>query len=197
MVKKCSTLCSNDQRFIRKRYKYYLQNPYFNKDEGCEEQSVKDTGRDGEDVFNPETPTHEVDDKGYSKQPPFNVGVNHDPWLDFHQSKNHFYSSSDDSDDEASKQNIKVSIKPLSNTDVKSASVHEPFGVLELLPPPSPSVPKKPRTTTYFDGQLLKALPKPSSRMSKTSTSALSKPKGTPSSALGSSPKETNSDIHG
>jgi hypothetical protein len=115
--------------------------------------------------------------------------------LDFHQSKNHFYSSSDDSEDEASKRKIKVSIKPVSNTDEKSASVYEPFGILELSPPPS--VPKKPRTTTDFDGQLLKSLPRPSSRMSKTSDSALRRPKGTPSPALGSSPKETNSDIHG
>ena len=165
-------------------------------DEGCGEQSVKDTGRDGEDVLNSETPTHEVDDKGYSKQPSAKAGVNHDPWFDFHQSKNHFYSSSDDSDDDASKRKIKVSIKPVSNTDVKSASVYEPFGVLELSPPPSPSVPKEPRTTTDFDGQLLKALPRPPSRMSKTSVSALSRPRGTPSSALGSSPKESNSNIH-
>ena len=141
-------------------------------------KSAKDTGRDGEDVLNSETPTHEVDDKGYSKQP---SRINHDPWLDLHQSKNHFYSSSDDSDDDTSKRGIKVSIKPVSNTDVKSASVYEPFGVLELLPPPSPSVPKKPRTTTYFDGQLLKALPRPSSRMSKTSVSALNRPKSTQS----------------
>ena len=160
-------------------------------------KSAKDTGRDGEDVLNSETPTHEVDDKGYSKQPPAKAGVNHDPWLDLHQSKNHFYSSSDDSDDDVSKREIKVSIKSLSNTDVKSASVYESFGVLELLPPPSPSVPKEPRTTTYFDGQLLKALPRPPSKMSKTSVSVLSKPSGTPSSALGLFPKDTNSDIHG
>ena len=158
---------------------------------------MKDTKRDGEDILNSETPTHEVDDKGYSKQPPSNAEVNHDPWLDFHQSKNHFYSSSDDSEDEASKRKIKVSIKPVSNTDVKSASLYEPFGFLEFLPPPSPSVPKEPRITTEFDGQLLEALPRPSSRMSKTSVSALRRPKGTPSPALGSSPKETNSDIHG
>ena len=145
------------------------------KDEGYGEQSVKDTGRDGEDVLELETPTHEVDDKGYTKQPPSNPGVNnHDPWLDFQQSKNHFYSSSNDSDDEASKRKIKVSIKPMKNNDMKSASVYEPFGVLKLLPPPSPSVPKKPRTTTYFGGQLVKALPRPHSMMSKTSVSALS-----------------------
>ena len=29
MVKKCSTLCSTDQRFIRKRKTKYLENPYF------------------------------------------------------------------------------------------------------------------------------------------------------------------------
>ena len=155
-------------------------------------KSAKDTGRDGEDLLNSETPTHEVDDKGCSKQP---SRINHDPWLDLHQSKNHFYSSSDDSDDDTSKRGIKVSIKPVINTDVKSASVYEPFGVLEHSPPPS--VPKEPRTTTDFDGQLLKALPRPPSRMSKTSVSALSRPRGTPSSALGSSPTETNSDIHG
>ena len=75
--------------------------------------------------------------------------------------------------------------------------MYEPFGDLELSPPPTPSVPKEPRTTTYFDGQLLKALLRPPSRMSKTSVSALSRPKGAPSSALGLSPKETNSDGHG
>ena len=79
---------------------------------------------------------------------------------------------------------------------MKSTSVYEPFRVLEISPPPNPSVPKEPRTTTYFDGQLLKAFPRPPSRMSKTSVSALSRPQDTPSSELGSFPKETNSDIH-
>ena len=143
----------------------------------------KNKSPSNKDVLNSEPPIHEVDDKGYTKQPPSNPEVNnHDPWLDFQQSKNHFYSSSDDSDDEASKRKIKVSIKPVSNTDVKSASLYEPFGVLELSPPPSVH-----RTTTNFDGQLLNSLPRPrpSSRMSKTSVSTLSRPKGTPSPALG------------
>lgn len=39
----------------------------------------------------------------------------------------------------------------------------------------------------------LKALPRPPSRVSQTSVTALSRPRGTPSPALGSSPKETNS----
>ena len=41
----------------------------------------------------------QVDDEGYSKQPPAKAGAaaNHDPWSDFNQSKNHFDSSSDDS----------------------------------------------------------------------------------------------------
>ena len=60
----------------------------------------EDTGRNEEDVLNSEKPTHEVDDKVYSKQPPAKAGMNHDPWLDFHQFKNHFYSSSDNSDDD-------------------------------------------------------------------------------------------------
>ena len=43
-------------------------------------------------------------------------------------------------DDERSKRKIKVSIKPVSNTDVISASVDElrsAVGVLELPPPPT------------------------------------------------------------
>ena len=43
-------------------------------------------------------------------------------------------------DDDTSKRKIKVSIKPVSNTDVISASVDElrsAIGVLELPPPPS------------------------------------------------------------
>ena len=42
----------------------------------------------------------------------------------------------------------------------------------------------------------LKALPRPPSRVSQTSVTALSRPRGTPSPALGSSPKETNSGIY-
>ena len=74
----------------------------------------KNKSPSNKDVLNSEPPIHEVDDKGYTKQPPSEAGVNHDPWLDFHQSKNYFYSSSDDSDDGASKRKIKVSIKPVS-----------------------------------------------------------------------------------
>ena len=80
------------------------------------QKDKKNKSASNEDAHNSEMPTHEVDDKGYTKQPPSNPGVNnHDPWLDFQQSKNHFYSSSNDSDDEASKRKIKVSIKPVSN----------------------------------------------------------------------------------
>ena len=42
----------------------------------------------------------------------------------------------------------------------------------------------------------LKALPRPPSRVSQTSVTALSRPRGTPSPALGSSPKETNSGMN-
>ena len=42
----------------------------------------------------------------------------------------------------------------------------------------------------------LKALPRPPSRVSQTSVTALSRPRGTPSPALGSSPKETNSGMY-
>lgn len=94
-------------------------------------------GSDGEDVRKSETPTPEVDDEGFSKQPPPPSSGN-DPWSDFNQAKN-FDSSSDESEDERSKRKIKVSIKPVSNTDVISASVDElrsAVGVLELPPPP-------------------------------------------------------------
>jgi len=117
-------------------------------------ESVKDIGSDGEDVRKSETPTPEVDDEGYSKQPPASSTSANDPWSDFNQTKT-FDSSSDDSDDDTSKRKIKVSIKPVSNTDVISASVDElrsAVGVLEL-PPPPPSVPKESRGTIEFDGQ--------------------------------------------
>ena len=60
-------------------------------------ESVKDIGSDGEDVRKSETPTPEVDDEGYSKQPPHpGASGTNDPWSDFNQSKA-FDSSSDDS----------------------------------------------------------------------------------------------------
>ena len=58
--------------------------------------SVKDIGSDGEDVRKSETPTPEVDDEGYSKQPPASSASANDPWSDFNQTKT-FDSSSDDS----------------------------------------------------------------------------------------------------
>ena len=59
-------------------------------------ESVKDIGSDGEDVRKSETPTPEVDDEGYSKQPPASSASVNDPWSDFNQTKT-FDSSSDDS----------------------------------------------------------------------------------------------------
>ena len=52
-------------------------------------------------------------------------------------------------------------------------------------------------TAILISHLLYSALPRPPSRMSKTSVSALIRPRSTASSALGTSPKETNSDIHG
>ena len=99
-------------------------------------ESLKDIGSDGEDVHKSGTPTPEVDEEGYSKQPPPpNTGGANDPWADFNQTKG-FDSSSDDSDDDNMKRKIKVEIKPVSNNDVISASVDE-LPILELPPPPS------------------------------------------------------------
>jgi hypothetical protein len=66
--------------------------------DGDGNESIKDIGSDGEDVHKSETPTPEVDDEGYSKQPPQPPGISssHDPWADFNRTKT-FDSSSDDS----------------------------------------------------------------------------------------------------
>ena len=115
--------------FLRRNRKQKKKSKAGKEDEGV--------GSDGEDVRKSETPTPEVDDEGFSKQPPPPSSGN-DPWSDFNQAKN-FDSSSDESEDERSKRKIKVSIKPVSNTDVISASVDElrsAVGVLELPPPP-------------------------------------------------------------
>jgi len=144
---------NNSTGFLRRNRRKDKKKKSTGKDEDGGE-SVKDIGSDGEDVRKSETPTPEVDDEGYSKQPPASSASANDPWSDFNQTKT-FDSSSDDSDDDTSKRKIKVSIKPVSNTDVISASVDElrsAVGVLEL-PPPPPSVPKESRGTTDFDGQ--------------------------------------------
>jgi hypothetical protein len=52
-------------------------------------------GSDGEDFRKSETPTPEVDDEGFSKQPA-TAGSN-DPWSDFNRPSKNFYSSSDES----------------------------------------------------------------------------------------------------
>ena len=49
-------------------------------------------GSDGEEMQKSGTPTPEVDEEGYSKQP-----TTCDPWSDISQNKSNFYSSSDDS----------------------------------------------------------------------------------------------------
>jgi hypothetical protein len=61
-----------------------------------EEIPNKDMGSDGEDVRKSETPTPEVDDEGFSKQPAAKSGPS-DPWSDFNRPAKNFYSSSDES----------------------------------------------------------------------------------------------------
>ena len=61
-----------------------------------EEVPAKDMGSDGEDVRKSETPTPEVDDEGFSKQPATKSGPS-DPWSDFNRPAKNFYSSSDES----------------------------------------------------------------------------------------------------
>ena len=105
-------------------------------------ESTKDIGSDGEDVHKSGTPTPEVDEEGYSKQPPppTSGGRGNDPWSDFNNQSKGFDSSSDDSDDDTMKRKIKVEIKPVNTNDVISASVDElrtAVGILELPPPPS------------------------------------------------------------
>ena len=51
---------------------------------------------DGEDVRKSKTPTPEVDEDGYSKQPD-RRGTSSDPWADFNRPTDKFYSSSDES----------------------------------------------------------------------------------------------------
>jgi hypothetical protein len=53
-------------------------------------------GSDGEDFRKSETPTPEVDDEGFSKQPPTQGGPS-DPWAEFNQPRKMIYSSSDES----------------------------------------------------------------------------------------------------
>jgi len=146
-----NTSANNSTGFLRRKPRKDKKKKSSGKEEDGGE-SVKDIGSDGEDVRKSETPTPEVDDEGYSKQPPASSASVNDPWSDFNQTKT-FDSSSDDSDDDTSKRKIKVSIKPVSNTDVISASVDElrsAVGVLEL--PPPPNVPKESRAATDFDG---------------------------------------------
>lgn len=123
--------------------------------------SKEGVGSDGEEMRKSETPTPEVDDEGFSKQPE----VGNDPWSDFNKKESNFYSSSDDSgrslenfynsqilncniakfllaisDDETTKRKIKVEIKPIANGGAPiSASVDElrsAVGAIELLNPP-------------------------------------------------------------
>ena len=61
-----------------------------------DDATTKEMGSDGEDNRKSETPTPEVDDEGFSKQPATKTGPS-DPWSDFNQPSKNFYSSSDDS----------------------------------------------------------------------------------------------------
>ena len=96
--------------FLRRNRRKDKKKKSSNKDEDGTE-SVKDIGSDGEDVRKSETPTPEVDDEGYSKQPPAASAGASDPWADFNQSKT-FDSSSDDSGtDRVNKMNPKYCIR--------------------------------------------------------------------------------------
>ncbi|XP_040580304.1 F-BAR domain only protein 2 isoform X13 [Lepeophtheirus salmonis] len=94
-------------------------------------------GSDGEDQHKSDTPTPEVDTERFSKSNDKRADL--DPWAEFNESKNNFYSSSDESDDET-KHKIKVEIKPVSNSNPPiSASVDElrsAIGTLDIAPPP-------------------------------------------------------------
>ena len=79
--------------FLRRNRKRDKKKKSSGKEDDAE--AAKDIGSDGEDVRKSETPTPEVDDEGFSKQPPPPSSGN-DPWSDFNQSKN-FDSSSDES----------------------------------------------------------------------------------------------------
>ena len=78
--------------FLRRNRKKEKKNK--KKDDAANEDAPekKDVGSDGEDMRKSQTPTPEVDEEGYSKQP---HAASSDPWADFNQSN--FYSSSDDS----------------------------------------------------------------------------------------------------
>jgi hypothetical protein len=57
--------------------------------------SQKEMGSEGEDIRKSGTPTPDVDEDGFSKQPNTSGAV--DPWSDFNRPAKSFYSSSDDS----------------------------------------------------------------------------------------------------
>ena len=83
-------------------------------------------GSDGEDVRKSETPTPEVDDEGFSKQPPPPSSGN-DPWSDFNQAKN-FDSSSDESEDDKSSKDEVGEMKPSSL--LSQAGLLEEFDII-------------------------------------------------------------------
>ena len=76
--------------FLRRRQK---KDKKKKEDDG---ENPKEMGSEGEDLRRSQTPTPEVDDEGFSKQPANSSSID-DPWADFNQPTKNFDSSSDES----------------------------------------------------------------------------------------------------
>ena len=82
----------NSIGFLRRRQKKEKKKKSGDDDGG---DSQKEMGSEGEDIRKSGTPTPDVDEEGYSKQP--DTTGSSDPWSDFNHPSKSFYSSSDES----------------------------------------------------------------------------------------------------
>ena len=78
--------------FLRRRQKKEKKKKSGDDDGG---DSQKEMGSEGEDIRKSGTPTPDVDEDGFSKQP--DTTGSSDPWSDFNHPSKSFYSSSDES----------------------------------------------------------------------------------------------------
>ena len=87
--------------FLRRRQKKEKKKKSGDDDGG---DSQKEMGSEGEDIRKSGTPTPDVDEEGYSKQP--DTTGSSDPWSDFNHPSKSFYSSSDESGKHLSTEHI-------------------------------------------------------------------------------------------
>ena len=93
--------CVKSIGFLRRRQKKEKKKKSGDDDGG---DSQKEMGSEGEDIRKSGTPTPDVDEEGYSKQP--DTTGSSDPWSDFNHPSKSFYSSSDESGKQLSTEHI-------------------------------------------------------------------------------------------